>query len=156
MKKGFYTLVFLFAVLIGQAQKREITGTVTNKSTGEKLEGVNIVVDKSKSGTSTKKDGTFTISVKPSKVTLIFSSIGFATQMLQIDKNTNEVNVQMVPSISDNAEVVVIGYGTQRRGDVTGAITKFKDDKLDEAPAVRLDQALQGKIAGVQIQNLSY
>jgi hypothetical protein len=130
MKKGFYTLVFLFAVLIGHAQKREITGTVTNKTTGEKLEGVNIVVDKSKSGTSTKKDGTFTISVKQSKVTLIFSSIGFATQMLQLDKNTNEVNVQLGPSISDNAEVVVIGYGTQRRGDVTGAITKFKDDKL--------------------------
>lgn len=155
MKKGFYTLVFLFAFLIGHAQKREITGTVTNKTTGEALEGVNIVVDKSKSGTSTKKDGTYTISVKQSKVTLIFSSIGFATQMLQIDKNTNEVNIQMVPSISDNAEVVVIGYGTQRRGDVTGAITKFKDDKLDEAPVVRLDQALQGKIAGVQVQNLS-
>ena len=155
MKKIIYTLLLTLPVLFSAAQKREINGKVTNKATGEPLEGVNIIADKSKSGTATKKDGTYTISVKSSKSTLIFSSVGFATQAIAVDKKDTLVNVEMVPAATDNAEVVVIGYGTQRRSDVTGAITKFKDEKLDEAPVSRLDQALQGKIAGVQIQNLS-
>lgn len=63
--------------------------------------------------------------------------------------------VLMKQSYTDNAEVVVIGYGTQRRSDVTGSISKFKNDKLDESPVSRLDQALQGKIAGLQVQNIT-
>jgi hypothetical protein len=155
MKKIIYTLLLTLPVFFAAAQKREINGKVTSKATGEPLEGVNIIADKSKSGTATKKDGTYKISVKSSKSTLIFSSVGFATQAIPVDKKDTLVNVEMVPAATDNAEVVVIGYGTQRRSDVTGAISKFKDEKLDEAPVSRLDQALQGKIAGVQIQNLS-
>ena len=157
MKKIAYTfLLSLFVIVSAHAQKRDITGKVTNKTTGEALEGVNILVDKSKTGTATKKDGTFTISVKSSKAVLIFSSVGYATQVIVLDKNGGStIDVALVPAATDNSEVVVIGYGTQKRSDVTGAITKFKDDKLDEAPVSRLDQALQGKIAGVQIQNLS-
>ncbi len=156
MKKISLSVLFLLAInIVAICQKREISGKVTDKNTGAPLEGVNVLIEKSKSGTTTQKDGTFTISAKANKVTLIFSSIGYATQALQVDKNTDNVNIAMSPSSTDNSEVVVIGYGTQKRGDVTGAITKYKNDRLDESPVARLDQALQGKIAGVQIENIS-
>jgi len=156
MKKIVYTLLSTFIFFsMATAQKREIFGKVFDKYTKAPLEGVNILIDKSKTGTSTKRDGSFNISTKSSKLTLIFSSIGYSTQTAVIDKSMDTLLVAMTPSATDNAEVVVIGYGTQRKSDVTGSISKFKDEKLDEAPVSRLDQALQGKIAGVQIQNTS-
>jgi len=156
MKNIIYTFIFsLLLTTQSFAQKKELTGKVVDKTNGAPLEGVNILIDKSKVGTSTKKDGTFTISLKSSKAVLIFSSVGYSTQTVIVDKNTENLTVQLVQSATDNAEVVVVGYGTQKRSDVTGAITKFKNDKLDETPVSRLDQALQGKIAGMQVQNIS-
>ncbi len=61
----------------------------------------------------------------------------------------------LVPAATTEEEVVVIGYGTQKKSSVTGAVSKYTNDKLEETPNSRLDQALQGKIAGVQIQNIS-
>ena len=154
-KTSFALLLSFFIAFMGFAQKREVIGKVVDKNTNLPVEGANILIEKSKTGTSTKKDGSFSISIKNSKTSLIFSCIGYATQIVLVEKDVNTIQVALVPSATDNAEVVVIGYGTQKKSDVTGAITKFKDDKLDEAPVSRLDQALQGKIAGVQIQNLS-
>ena len=65
------------------------------------------------------------------------------------------VDVALAPSAAAMDEVVVIGYGTQKKSHVTGAVAKYKNEKLDESPVSRLDQALQGKMAGVQIQNSS-
>jgi TonB-linked SusC/RagA family outer membrane protein len=146
----------LFVVFLGsvQAQTRTITGKVINKETGETLAGVTILAEKSKSGTSTKKDGTYSIVVKKSVANLVFSSIGFANQIVPLDEK-NELNVSMIVAVSENADVVVIGYGTQKKGNVTGSISKYKNDKLDELPVTTLDQALQGRIAGVQVQNVS-
>lgn len=137
------------------AQKKDISGKVIDVSTGKAIEGVSIIMDNSKKGTSTKKDGSFTINVKSSQSILIFSCIGYATQTRVTDKKTDTLLVRLVPAASENTEVVVIGYGTQKKSDVTGAISKFKDEKLDEAPVSRLDQALQGKIAGLQVDNVS-
>jgi TonB-linked SusC/RagA family outer membrane protein len=142
-------------ISFSHAQKREVVGKVIDKNTKQPLEGVNIMVDKSKTGAATKSDGFFKVNLKSSKSILIFSSIGYATQTAIVEKTTDTIIVAMIPASTDNAEVVVIGYGTQRRSDVTGAISKFKDEKLDEAPVSRLDQALQGKIAGVQVENVS-
>ena len=156
MKKIAYALLLsLFFITNASAQKREIIGKVIDKVTKEGLDGVNILVDKSKTGATTQKDGSFKVNVKSAKAILIFSSIGYATQTVVVEKDTDTLLIALKPASTDNAEVVVIGYGTQRKSDVTGAITKFKDDKLDEAPVSRLDQALQGKIAGVQVQNIS-
>lgn len=65
------------------------------------------------------------------------------------------MDIAMVPAVIDNNEVVVIGYGTQKKSHLTGAVSKYKNEKIDETPNSRLDQALQGKIAGVQVQNIS-
>lgn len=101
------------------------------------------------------KDGTFTLSVKSNKVTLIVSCVGYASQLVPLDKGATNIDIALLAVATDNAEVVVVGYGTQKRSDVTGSITKFKSDKLDESPVSRLDQALQGKVAGLDVQNLS-
>ncbi|MEI8053779.1 MAG: carboxypeptidase-like regulatory domain-containing protein, partial [Bacteroidota bacterium] len=138
MKKIAYALLLsLFFIANASAQKREIIGKVIDKVTKEGLEGVNILVDKSKTGANTKKDGSFKVNVKSAKAILIFSSIGYATQTVVVEKDSDTLLIALKPASTDNAEVVVIGYGTQRRSDVTGAISKFKDDKLDEAPVSR-------------------
>ena len=136
------------------AQNRVITGKVTNKETGEPMQGVNILADKTKGGVVTKADGSYSITMKGASTVLIFSSVGFATQNI-IVADKKEIDVVMVPVSTAMNEVVVIGYGTQSKGKVTGAVSKYKNEKLDESPVSRLDQALQGKIAGVQVQNVS-
>ena len=148
------SIVFGFFVQVA-AQKKELTGHVVDEASGSPLEGVNIIIEKSKTGTTTQKDGSFSISLKSAKSTLVFSNVGYATQIVKVEKDMDTLRVLMKQSYTENAEVVVIGYGTQRRSEVTGAISKFKNDKLDESPVSRLDQALQGKIAGLQVQNVT-
>ncbi|MBC7873068.1 MAG: SusC/RagA family TonB-linked outer membrane protein, partial [Ferruginibacter sp.] len=156
MKKSHFLLVMLLLLLGGtaMAQKKVITGKVLNQTTNEPLEGVNILADKQKGGATSKADGTYSISVDRNTSTLIFSYAGFATQTVIIGDKIS-VDLSLLPVATDNSEVVVIGYGTQKKSHLTGAISKFKNERLDESPVSRLDQALQGKLAGVQIQNIS-
>lgn len=144
----------LFMCGAAVAQKKTITGKVTSRNGNEPLQGVNILADKQKSGAATKADGTYSISVNNNASVLIFSYVGYQTQTIAIGNRT-DIDVVMEPTATTGEEVVVIGYGSQKRADVTGAVSKYQNDKLDETPASRLDQALQGKIAGVQIQNIS-
>jgi len=136
------------------AQKRTITGKVINQNGNDPLLGVNVLADKQKGGSATKADGTYSISVDKRSTVLIFSYVGFASQTVLIGDKTN-IDVALVPANTTGEEVVVIGYGSQKRSNVTGAVSKYQNEKLDETPSSRLDQALQGKIAGVQIQNVS-
>ncbi len=139
---------------LASAQKKIITGKVIDEKTGEPLVGANILIDNAKSGITTKQDGSYTITIPDGKNTLVFSYVGYTSQIIAIgDKKT--INISLVQTPTEETEVVVIGYGTQKRNNVTGAVAKYKNDKLDQAPVSRLDQALQGKIAGVQIQNTS-
>jgi TonB-linked SusC/RagA family outer membrane protein len=139
---------------IVSAQNKTITGKVTNQATGEPLQGVSILADKKKGAVTTKEDGTYSITLTGTSSTLIFSSVGFAAQSVLIGDRT-KIDIALVSTATSMNEVVVIGYGTQKKGNVTGAVSKYKNEKLDESPVSRLDQALQGKIAGVQIQNVS-
>lgn len=147
-------IVMLFAGSAVFAQKKIITGKVTDQSGKDPLLGVNIVADKQKGGTATKSDGTYSISVDKNATVLIFSSVGFAPQSILIEGRDN-IDVALLPAATTGEEVVVIGYGTQKRSSVTGAVSKYQNEKMDETPSSRLDQALQGKIAGVRIQNIS-
>ncbi|MDI9364110.1 MAG: TonB-dependent receptor [Flavobacterium sp.] len=148
-------LPFILTTALVSAQKKVITGKVIDKATGQPLSGATVLVDKAKTGIATKDDGTYTISISQAKSTLVFSYLGYVTQIIPVDNKT-VINVFLVQSTAaTESEVVVIGYGTQKRGLVTGAVSKYKNDKLDETPVSRLDQALQGKMAGVQVQNVS-
>jgi TonB-dependent starch-binding outer membrane protein SusC len=155
MKKFQSLLVLLLlascAVL---AQKKTITGKVTSKNTTGPLEGVNILAEGQKGGVSTKKDGTYSITVNAKAKTLIFSYVGYVTQTVLIS-DSQTVDVVLVAATTTEPEVVVIGYGTVKKSSLTGAVAKFTPERLEETPNSRLDQALQGKIAGVRVQNIS-
>ena len=146
-------LPMLLVTVIATAQKKEIAGRVTDQATGLPLGGVSVIAGKERVGTATKEDGTFIISVGPGIKTLAFSSISYATQTVDIEGQTS-FDIILVSEATIQSEVVVIGYGSQKKSSVTGAVSKFRSERLDEAPVARLDQALQGKIAGVTIQNV--
>ncbi len=144
----------LFAVTAAMAQKKTITGKVINQNGNDPLLGVNVLAENQKGGTATKADGTYSITVDSKATVLIFSYVGYNAQTIAISGRIN-IDVIMVPAAALGEEVVVVGYGTQKRSSVTGAISKYANEQLDETPNARLDQALQGKIAGVAIQNIS-
>jgi TonB-linked SusC/RagA family outer membrane protein len=138
---------------IAQAQKIELTGKVTDQATGQPLVGASIIVT-SNTGVSTKENGAFTLSVSKDTKSFTVSFVGYIPQSVNIT-NAKVYTIALVPDVNTQNEVVVIGYGTQKKSSLTGAIAKFKNENLDEAPVSRVDQALQGKIAGLTIQNTS-
>ena len=154
--KTKFTKLLLLVLVIGSfsvmAQDRSITGKVQSQN-GEALPGVSVLVKGTTAGTTTNADGVFTINANDNSV-LVFSSVGMIIQQKTVGNRTN-ISITMIDDAKSLDEVVVVGYGTQKKTSLTGAISKFKDEKLDEVPVSRLDQALQGKIAGVQIQNIS-
>lgn len=152
--KLFATIIPLFFItVLVQAQKKEIKGKITDQATGLPLSGAS-VLSNNNTGVATKEDGTFTISVGNEVKSLKVSFVGYVTQNITIN-GRKVINVTLNPEVNQQNDVVVIGYGTQKKSSLTGAISKFKNEKLDEAPVSRVDQALQGKIAGLTIQNTS-
>ena len=115
----------------------------------EALSSVSVTVKGNTSGTTTDSNGMFTISV-PENAILVFSSVGYISQEISV-RNQTTLNVHLVPSTSNLNQVVVVGYGTQKRLDVTGAIAHVKGDELSKQPVLTATQALQGQVAGVQV-----
>lgn len=148
----FYFLLIVSTFASAQDGFIEISGKVTDEF-GASLIGVNI--SSGNSGTYSNFDGTYKLKVvNDPKTKITFTSIGFASQTIEIGTQKN-IEVILQENTLKIDEVVVIGYGTQKRSNVTGSVAKVKSEKIENAPVVRLDQALQGKIAGVSIQNTS-
>jgi len=147
-------MISLFAGGAAFAQKKTITGKVTSQSGNGPLLGVNVLAAGQKGGTATIADGTYSITIDSKATVLVFSYVGYTSQTVSIDNRT-KIDVVLVQAATIGEEVVVVGYGTQKRSSVTGAVSKYQNEQLDETPSSRLDQALQGKIAGVAIQNIS-
>jgi TonB-linked SusC/RagA family outer membrane protein len=154
--KSMYLLLFALLIYSGSAfaQKFEIKGKVVDQSTGEPLGGVSIITNKSKGALLTKPDGTFSMSLDKGVSTLVFTYVGYVPQSVSASNNSM-LNILLVPKTLTQEEVVVIGYGTQKKSSLTGAVVKYKNDRMDESPLSRLDQALQGRIAGLSVQNIS-
>ena len=131
------------------AQTKIVSGQVTDAS-GVGIAGVSVTARGSNTGTSTSNDGSFSITVPSTATTLVFSSVGYATQEVPISAN-NTVNVRLQTAAGNLNEVVVVGYGTQRRRDVTGAIAKVNADKITALPTPSFEASLQGRAAGVQV-----
>lgn len=156
MKKIKALLLVLPLVLlcgISVAQNKVITGKVVDHDTGKPLNGVSVVADKTNEGATTKEDGSYSISVPTGNSSLLFSFVGYITQSISI-KGKQVINVSLVSTATMENEVVVIGYGTQKKSSVTGAVSQVSAKGLDEIPVTRADLALQGKLAGVQIQTI--
>ena len=128
-----------------------VQGKVTSKTDGEALIGVSVKVKGSSQGTSTNQDGSFTLNV-PENSTLIVSYVGFETMEVAVN-NQSTINISLQPSTSKLDEVVVIGYGSSKRSDVTGALSSVSTKDIKSMPIARVDQAIQGRAAGVVVQN---
>jgi TonB-linked SusC/RagA family outer membrane protein len=130
-----------------------LKGKVMSQTDNEALPGVSIRVQNTSTGTETDFDGNYTIQVKSGSV-LEFAYLGYATQTVTItDQKT--LNISMVEDASELDEIVVVGYGTRKKSHLTGAIAKIGGEEIAAVQAVRVDDALAGKLAGVLIQNQS-
>ncbi|MEI6888099.1 MAG: SusC/RagA family TonB-linked outer membrane protein [Bacteroidales bacterium] len=149
---------FLFLLLIlastAFAQVRTVTGTVRAKDTRETLPGTTVRLKDSPTGTVTDLDGKFSIQVKQDKAVLVFSFIGYTTQ--EVEVNTQKaLDVFLDPSNISLQEVVVVGYGTIRKSDLTGSVSSVKSDDIMKITSVDPVQSLQGKVSGVQVTSTS-
>lgn len=148
-KEGILLLFFLFFVNLGMyAQNVNITGTVSD-NTGQSLPGVNIIIEGTTTGTITDIDGNYSIEA-PADAVLEFNFIGFESQKIPVD-GRNEIDVVLEPTDISLSEVVVVGYGTQRRENLTGAVTDVRAERMQNKPVSSLTSALQGEAAGVSI-----
>lgn len=131
----------------------KINGIVTDQN-DDPLIGVNVSVNGTQNATISDFEGRYTIQVPNSKSVISFTYIGYKS--LERAVGTDKViNVVLVEDSRGLDDVVVVAYGTQKKSHLTGAVTSLKTDKLDEIPVSRVDQALQGKMAGVQILNIN-
>lgn len=151
MKRTLLVLFYLFTVNLLFAQNVTVTGKVTDASSGEGLPGATVVVKGTTTGTVTDVNGTYSVSAPPT-ATLVFSFLGFQDQEIAINNRTT-INVTMAVSAKQIDEVVVIGYGTASRRDLTGSIATVKGSEVADRPAANPVSSIQGKVAGVQITN---
>ena len=136
----------------GQIIDKTITGKVTDEN-NEGLPGVNIVVKGTTIGTVTDVEGNYRLTAPDDAETLVFSSVGYLTQEVSI-ANQTVINLQMSPDIQSLEEIVVVGYGTQRKQDLTGSISTVDGAVLSTAPPANLSNSLAGKVTGVlAVQN---
>ena len=140
--------VFVF-VLNATAQNRTVTGKVTDEK-GTPLEGVSVTSANGKQGTQTDKDGMYSLSVPTTVKNLNFSNVTFVAQSRSIG-NSAVVNISLSSVDSKLEEVVVVGYGTQKKREVTGNLSSLKGNTIANRPVQSFEQALAGKSAGVQI-----
>jgi TonB-linked SusC/RagA family outer membrane protein len=156
-KQLLITLLFTFCSVAAMAQGRTITGDISDETTKESLAGVAVTVKGTTQGTISDADGNFSLEVKQdAPVVLTVSYMGFESADINVGTQSS-VSVKMKPATGANAlsDVVVVGYGTQKERNVTGAISKLNADNFDERPVNRLEQALVGQIAGVQVKQTS-
>lgn len=152
MKKPILLFLLIFtSIIYGQTEKLKISGVVKDEK-GLTIPGVTVTFEDK--GVSTDIDGKYSINVKNSKSILRFTFVGYEAQIVTVGKNTS-INITLKESTNTLDEVVVVGYGTQKRSSVTGSVSKYQNEKISELAVSNLDQALQGKIAGVNIQNTS-
>jgi TonB-linked SusC/RagA family outer membrane protein len=144
-----------FSSIHAQPNRIQIAGKITENTSKEGLSGVNVVVKGSTTGTTTDKDGMFQIYVPNEATSLVFSSVGYLPQEIIVGKQTI-INVVLEIDAKTLQDVVVVGYGTQRKSQLTGAISSVSSKEIQSIPVTSADQALQGRAAGVDVITSSH
>ena len=137
----------LFCLMSSSVFSQQVTITGRVSSGDSALVGVTVTVKTTGTATNTNSEGSYTISA-PSNATLVFSYIGFATQEIKID-NRSVINVELQTENQQLNDVVVVGYGTQKKGSLTGAVSSIKASDLVRTPSATTSSALVGKIQGI-------
>jgi TonB-dependent starch-binding outer membrane protein SusC len=151
MRKYLLLILVSFVSMQLFGQGRTITGKITDADNGEYLPGVTIILEGTQNGTISDLDGKYSITVPQTGGTLVFSFVGYETQKITItDKNVIYVSLKVMQEVLD--EVVVVGYGTEVKTKVTGSIAEIGADEIALTPVSTVEQAIQGKAAGVFIE----
>jgi len=151
-QKILYSIILgFFCSMVSFAQGAyEVSGIVTADD-GAPLPGVNVIEVGTQNGVATDFDGNFTINTSKGS-TLEFNYIGFATQKIPVT-GQKTINITMAQDAESLADVVVIGYGSRKKSDLTGAVASVKAEELTAFPVLDAAQALQGRAAGVEVQS---
>jgi TonB-linked SusC/RagA family outer membrane protein len=147
------TLILILSVVFSLSafgQQLTVRGTVTDASTGDAMPGVNVIVAGTTIGAMTDVSGNFNLQVPNANVTLQFSFVGYVSQNVPLNGRTT-LTVSLLSDVAQLQEVVVVGYGTQAKKDLTGSVTRVESARLLDKPAFNIAQAIGGKIAGVKI-----
>ncbi len=153
MNYKLLVFIVLFLNTTGTFAQNQIKGLITDTE-GEPLIGASILVQGTSTGTVTDFDGNYELTVQATAKILEISYTGYEDKEITIGNRT-EINIVLGESISLLDEVVVVGYGTQKRSKISGAVSTVTADEITEAPVLRTEQALQGRIAGVQVSQNS-
>jgi TonB-linked SusC/RagA family outer membrane protein len=143
------SFVLLLVFHIGFAQSRSVTGTVTDEK-GAPLSGATLLAKGSKINTTTNASGKFEMQVPAGVNTLLVSYVGYETKEVPINAG-NTINIVLKAADANLESIVVVGYGTQKRQDVTGAVGSVKGEAIRNMPVTNVTEALQGRVAGVEV-----
>jgi len=149
MRHTLFKILAIFFVAYGSAQNLQISGTVMDEY-NMPIPGVNVLVKNTTNGVATDFDGNFVISDVVQGSTLVFSYLGYITQEIVVNSNA-ALNVLLAEDVAKLDEVIVIGYGTQTKKEITGAVSVVSSETIEALKPTRIEQALQGQVAGVNI-----
>lgn len=153
--KRLLLICLLWGWLLPEAiAQRQVSGKVTEASTNEGLPGVTVLVEGTTSGVTTDVEGNYRLQVPGADARLVFSFVGYHTQKVDVG-NQSTINVVLEEDVKQLEEVVVVGYGTQKKSDLTGSVASVTGEKLRNTVTANIDQALQGRVAGVQVSQNS-
>ncbi len=157
MKKIFLlSMLMCFFAAIVQAQTRKITGQVVSSTTGKPIAGASVVVNNSNTGAVTDENGNFSVNIPAQgKVTLAVSSTGFTLEEVSVAATENNLLIKLTEEVKELGDVVMIGYGTVKKKDLTGAVASIKSENIVRSNPVNAEQAMQGQFAGVTISKAS-
>ncbi|MDI5894464.1 SusC/RagA family TonB-linked outer membrane protein [Flavobacterium algoritolerans] len=155
MKSNYLLILFLFLSSFGFAQGYDVGGVVKETGSGLPIPGVNVQVKNSTIGTATDMDGRFSLKGVSSGATLIFSYLGFKSFEYKVVSNNSTLSISLQEDSKVLDEVVVIGYGSQKKREVTGAVSVVDSKTLEALKPVKIEQALQGTVSGVNVTTTS-
>ncbi|AWW30213.1 SusC/RagA family TonB-linked outer membrane protein [Echinicola strongylocentroti] len=152
LKTAGALMVFCLCISFSFAQSsgKTVTGVVTNEETGEPIPGATILEKGTSNGTATDLDGNFTLELTTEAPVLTVSFIGYSSKEVPVG-NASELDISLGEDMGQLEEVVVVGYGTQKRSDITGSVASVPKDRLSNLPVTNLTQAIQGTTAGLTV-----
>ena len=152
--KWGWLLLLLLSPFYSSIAQSTVEGTVTDAEAADGLPGVNVVVKGTNVGTVTDIDGNYLLTVPPNGDQLVFSSVGYVTQEVGINGRST-VDLAMAPDVQSLSEVVVVGYGTVKKSDLTGSVASIQGESVKEFPVTSIDQDIQARAPGVQVTQAS-
>ena len=152
--RGWYLTLLIGIILSSPALAQNLVKGKVQDESGAPMPGVNVIVKGTSTGTTSDSDGQYNVSVSDNNAILVFSFIGYASQEITVGGRTT-IDVSLLPSVETLSEIVVVGYGTQKKSDITGAMVQLNEQSIREVPVANISQALQGRVAGVDIQTTS-